>query len=318
MGSLQSRRELIRHWYRFDFPEDFYRFWEFVNRLKPLNPLAALEDQLGIILVGPFDFLYGKCDRFPPPMHPYLHWRYYLDPPEFFTVLVGGDEGIHWGYYFDSPGSGKPGYMASYYAKESLEFNCEGNTLFKAVRLAIEEKLARSILDHSEGLIQRATLIEIEDSCAKTRSILMNYQTGNRPETGDSYLETYQGKPGRFRKMVAPTLDLAGIVVPKNVYRKPVYCQKAIERMIWRKDGQSKIAREARCALQEGFPGTALQLAKALWVNCETHAQRLAHDLLQLAYSQLNQPILAEILAIHWKNRDRPWLDIFQEQAELN
>ena len=46
---LQQRRARLRAEYGFDFPEDFYRFWEFANRLSPLDPLHTL-DALDIVL----------------------------------------------------------------------------------------------------------------------------------------------------------------------------------------------------------------------------------------------------------------------------
>ena len=55
-------RDQLRALYGFDFPDDLFRFWEFVNRLKPLDPLHALSESLGLALVGPFDVLSGRFD----------------------------------------------------------------------------------------------------------------------------------------------------------------------------------------------------------------------------------------------------------------
>ena len=57
-----NRRQQLRALYGFDFPEDFFRFWEFVNRLQPLEPLRALDDH-SIQLVGPFEILAGRFDK---------------------------------------------------------------------------------------------------------------------------------------------------------------------------------------------------------------------------------------------------------------
>jgi hypothetical protein len=43
---LSQRRTQLRQMYGFDFPDDLFRFWEFANRLRPLEPLAALADGL--------------------------------------------------------------------------------------------------------------------------------------------------------------------------------------------------------------------------------------------------------------------------------
>ncbi len=111
---MRDRRQQLRELYGFDFPDDFFRFWEFVNRLQPLEPLKALLD-LSIQLVGPFEVLAGRFDGRTPRFSLLLHWRYYLDPPEFFTVLAGGEEGRHWGYYLDDPPTCS-GCVASYRA----------------------------------------------------------------------------------------------------------------------------------------------------------------------------------------------------------
>ena len=57
-----DRRHQLRELYGFNFPDDFFRFWKFVNRLQPLEPLTALLD-LSIQLVGPFEILAGRFDR---------------------------------------------------------------------------------------------------------------------------------------------------------------------------------------------------------------------------------------------------------------
>src|SRR4051812_30149860 len=134
---LQQRRARLRAEYGFDFPDDFYRFWEFANRLSPLDPLNALSEPLGITLVGPFEILAGRFDGRVPLHSLLLHWRYHDDPPEFFTVLAGGGDGLHWGYYLDDPDSGS-GCVASYYAREEYELSADGDTLFEAVRLHLE------------------------------------------------------------------------------------------------------------------------------------------------------------------------------------
>src|ERR1700736_6050148 len=146
-----KRRDQLRALYGFDFPDDLFRFWEFVNRLQPLDPLHALYEPLEIALVGPFDVLAGRFDIHTPRLSPLLHWRYYLDPPEFFTVLGGGDDRFHYGYYLDDPApltptplplregvGGEGGCVASYYASDAFELSADGDDLFEAVRRDVE------------------------------------------------------------------------------------------------------------------------------------------------------------------------------------
>src|SRR6516225_6032970 len=146
---VQKRREQLRALYGFDWPEDLFHFWEFVNRLRPLDPLNALIDTLHLQLTGPFDVLAGRFDG-RTPHHPILlHWRYYNDPPEFFTVLTGDIDGLHWGYWIDDPRTGK-GSVACYYANDAFEITPGGDSLFEAVRLDLEER-ARDYEENPEG-----------------------------------------------------------------------------------------------------------------------------------------------------------------------
>src|SRR5262249_33818213 len=117
---MASRRPQLRRLYGFDFPEDFFRFREFASRLRPLEPLAVLTEVVPVHLVGAFEVLAGRFDGRTPKFHQLLHWRYYRDPPEFFTVLAGGGDGLHWGYYLDDPAT-KSGCIASYYAADVFE-----------------------------------------------------------------------------------------------------------------------------------------------------------------------------------------------------
>ena len=122
-----ERRRRLRQLYGFDFPDDLFRFWEFVNRLRPLEPLAALAD-VGVHLAGPFDVLAGRFDRRTPRHSPLLHWRYHNDPPEFFTVLLGDTDGLHWGYYLDDPANCSR-CVASYYTNDAFELMHSGTSI---------------------------------------------------------------------------------------------------------------------------------------------------------------------------------------------
>ncbi|HVS39319.1 MAG TPA: hypothetical protein VMS17_27425, partial [Gemmataceae bacterium] len=61
-ASANQRRDQLRSLYGFDFPDDLFRFWEFVNRLAPLEPLTALYATARLHLAGPFDVLAGRFD----------------------------------------------------------------------------------------------------------------------------------------------------------------------------------------------------------------------------------------------------------------
>lgn len=63
--------------------------------------LGALKDTLDLRLVGPFEILAGthKTSK-NPQLNFHLHWRYFYDPPEFQTILLGNEASQHhFGYY---------------------------------------------------------------------------------------------------------------------------------------------------------------------------------------------------------------------------
>ncbi|XP_061627307.1 histone PARylation factor 1 isoform X5 [Phyllopteryx taeniolatus] len=99
-ASPQRRDEMLRL-YKLHMPEDLYHFWDFCEEIHPDNPCGALQDTLGLQLVGPFEVLAGahrNCKNASPNFH--LHWRYFYDPPEFQTILQGSQESQHhMGYY---------------------------------------------------------------------------------------------------------------------------------------------------------------------------------------------------------------------------
>ncbi|EPY83605.1 hypothetical protein CB1_000548026 [Camelus ferus] len=94
------REEVERH-YRLPLPEDFYHFWRFCEGLDPEKPADSLSASLGLRLVGPYDILAGKHKvRKPARLNCNLHWRFYYDPPELQTIIVGdGNTQFHMGYF---------------------------------------------------------------------------------------------------------------------------------------------------------------------------------------------------------------------------
>ena len=200
--SSNQRREQLRTLYGFDFPDDLFRFWEFANRLQPLDPLGALWGPLQIRLVGPFEVLSGRFDRHTPRLSPLLHWRYYLDPPEFFTVLAGDTDRLHWGYYLDDPPDGAR-CVASYYGNDVFELAADGDHLFQAVRLQLESNYwtetqdAEADTKYADEHKDRLRLL------SEFRPRLLQWATADRLEIGSGYVEKYQTKVARNAAIVA-------------------------------------------------------------------------------------------------------------------
>lgn len=307
---LQQRRARLRAEYGFDFPDDFYRFWEFVNRLSPLEPLSALAD-LGITLVGPFDVLAGRFDGRVPKHSLLLHWRYHADPPEFFTVLAGDTDRLHWGYWLDEPG--EPGSaVAHYYASEGLALEVDGDDLFDAVRLHLEHLHADLDTYREEDPDSADEYAQRLRRLAALRERLLPIT--ERPEVGEAYASKYARQSERQRRVIARTRGGIGIVAPHETYRPLARKDKELWAEIKRSKDPGDLVALARQALRDGFPATALKLGQDLWGLAGSVKSGYAVELLDAAYAALGRETLRRVLQTHAANRDLPLVDILSEE----
>lgn len=315
LSRLEQRRGRVQAEYGFEFPDDFYRFWEFVSRLAPLDPLHALTDTLDLTLVGPFEVLAGRFDGRVPRHSLLLHWRYHDDPPEFFTVLASGSQGFHYGYFLDDPGR-LPGCVASYDPGDAHELSTDGDTLFEALRLHLEyahgdfEAYRDGDPDHRREY--QAGLAEI----AELRSRLLVHATADRPEFGDAYTERYGGTASRQQRRLAATLEGMGIVADEGLYRPLSLPDRDLWRQLRRGVGLAEVVEEARQAAAEGYPATALKLGKDLWATGRKRATAHALDLLDAAYEALGRESLRRVLQTHRANRTLASVDILEAESD--
>ena len=161
--------------------------------------------------------------------------------------------------------------------------------------------------DHEEKLEQLAEL----------RTALRRFATDDRPETGEAYVEKYLTRAARIRRkrVLAPTQDGMGIVVHPELYRPLSAKDRALWKRLWKEDDPAALVEEARQALREGYPGTALKLGKELWAVGGPNNSAYAFELLDGAYAALGREVLREVLRAHREGRDRPWLDVLQDEA---
>ncbi|MHB1423054.1 MAG: ADP-ribosylation family protein [Gemmataceae bacterium] len=306
---MRDRRRQLRELYGFDFPEDFFRFWEFVNRLHPLEPLHALRD-FCLQLVGPFEILEGRFDNLTPRYSLLLHWRYYFDPPEFFTLLTsGGDDAMHWGYFLDEP-PGRSRCAASVSTLSIKEMATEGEDLFEAVRLWLEEEHDDCERDRDEGMIGERICERKLAKLATLRNCLLAFGTEERREVGAAYTERYAGIALRNEDVIANTYDGMGIVAPPESYRPLFRSDENLWHYLGVTDDPLNVVKRARRMLRKGFPGTALKLGKDLWaIGGEPHTE-YAYELLDAAYAALGREALRKVLRVHRENRELRSVDI--------
>ena len=242
--SSSQRRDQLRALYGFDFPDDLFRFWEFVNRLQPLDPLHALSGALGVVLVGPFEVLSGASTSTRRASARSSIGATTSTRPKFFTVLAGGEDCRHWGYFLDDPVTGT-GCLADYYAYESFFLAHDGDTLFEAVRLELEYSCHYADYRPEDG----ACPAEYEEELRHTdalRKAIVRYATADRPEVGEAYTDKYGGRCSRSERIVAETSEDMGIVAPPDTYRPLSLPDKKLRSLLYTKDDPAAVVEEAR------------------------------------------------------------------------
>ena len=80
-----------------------------------------------------------------------VHWRYYRDPPEFLTFMLGNTDGLHYGLWFDD-GRTCSG-VASYYNNDGGGIDASARSPLEAVRAFLER--AWVDLDYDDDLAYR-------------------------------------------------------------------------------------------------------------------------------------------------------------------
>ena len=130
---LANPKMFLRHKFVHEMPEDFFQFWEFCKTKNKDHPEKVFE-KVGLLLVGPFDFMAGKFHNaaVQEPGDYIRHWRFYYDPPEFQTVFVKKGTGIHYGYWRDEPNA-EQCYVARNDYKKGCAVKIFETNLFKSL-----------------------------------------------------------------------------------------------------------------------------------------------------------------------------------------
>jgi hypothetical protein len=291
---MSKPEQRIRDFYGFAFPDDFFRFREFMGSLPP----GILRDTCDMHPAFPFDVADGQ----PPqdyPEHPLWEDRYYHDLPEFITLFNGTVDGLHYGYVLDAPGE-LPPVVAHYWHSDTFQHTIVGDTLFEATRWYVEAS-ERDVLEMAEDPCEA-------DYCQKRREQVTALQTAlsrvwgaERKQTGEEYLNEFHGS--RWRKPVAKTWDELGIVTRPAQYTRLASDPFAGYSVDPPRRQVEELASEAMQFLRAGRPGAALKLGRDLWVWASEFPE--CYTLLDAAYSELRREPLRKLLAAarDWRRR---------------
>jgi hypothetical protein len=287
---MKKHHELMEAKYGFPFPEDFFRFWDFVTVLAAEGIYlsdAPLHIQLGTA------FQVFSADLDVAQFDPLLESRYRNDPPEFFTVLGGLTDGLHWGYYSDHPEAGE-WIVASYYHSDSYDMAIVGTTLLQAVRRQLEA-VWEDVADYLVTDVAHASDYEQWlERLSRIREVLMRFETGDDPTTGLAYLQRNICQ----REVTAPNKAGVGIVLDAMVddplYRESIGVSRLLQKSELNLQDCERLLALADNCLQDGYPGTALRIGQELWLVAECWVQ--VQRLLQKTYAALGRPGLQKAL----------------------
>ncbi|XP_015341705.1 histone PARylation factor 1 isoform X1 [Marmota marmota marmota] len=309
--SSDLRKEVENH-YKLSLPEDFYHFWKFCEELDPEKPADSLSTSLGLRLVGPYDILAGKhkMKKKSIGLNFNLHWRFYYDPPEFQTIIIGDNKTqYHMGYFRDSPDE-LPVYVGINEAKKNCTIVQNGDNVFAAVKLFLMKKL-KEVTDK-----KKASLLKNVDEKLTEAARKLGYSLEQR---------TLKMKQ-RDKKVVTKTFHSAGLVVPvdKNDvgYRELPETDADLKRIcktiVEAASDEERL--KAFAPIQEMMTfvqfandecdyGMGLELGMDLFCYGSHYFHKVAGQLLPLAYNLLKRNLFAEIIEDHLANRSKEDID---------
>ncbi|KAM3939173.1 histone PARylation factor 1 [Leptodactylus fuscus] len=302
-----SLRQELESLYKVTMPEDFYRFWTFCAEINQEDPSDALRSSLGLQLVGPYDILSGKhkAAKKTSDINYNLHWRFFYDPPEFQTIIVGDSKTQHHiGYYRDSPEE-LPVFLGSNDAVKGCLITPTGDNVFSAVKQFAVKKLKETSDRKTENVLK--DLVEKLTAAVDSLGYSLEQKTASMKR--------------RDRKVVTKSFHGAGLVVPvdkkNNVgYRELPHTdgnlKKICKAIVDASDDEKRM--KAFAPIQEMITfvqfandecdyGMGYELGIDLFCYGSHYFHKVAGQLLPLAYKLLKRDLFAEIIESHLANR---------------
>lgn len=300
-------REELRLKFKVEMPQDFFDFWDYCKSINPAKPSEALKEDIGLVLGGPYDVMAGrlKCVKGQRPNY-LLHHRFFYDPPEFQTVLLGDEKKQHHlGYYRDEPLKA-PVFIASNSAAEGCTITTQGENIFAAAKL------------HIDRLIKQTKDKKTLEGLKKVDKSLTEWAK----KSNHSLEARTKNMKGRDKKVVTKTFHKAGIVVPldstgvgyrelpetdgdlKKILKKIVESETEQARARY-SDSLQEIITLIQFANDECDYGQGYELGLDLFCFGHERFHSMIGMLLSVAYQLLGREEFGEILDAHLKEREK-------------
>lgn len=300
-------REELRLKFKVEMPQDFFDFWDYCKSINPAKPSEALKEDISLVLGGPYDVMAGrlKCVKGQRPNY-LLHHRFFYDPPEFQTVLLGDEKKQHHlGYYRDEPLKA-PVFIASNSAAEGCTITTQGENIFAAAKL------------HIDRLIKQTKDKKTLEGLKKVDKSLTEWAK----KSNHSLEARTKNMKGRDKKVVTKTFHKAGIVVPldstgvgyrelpetdgdlKKILKKIVESETEQARARY-SDSLQEIITLIQFANDECDYGQGYELGLDLFCFGHERFHSMIGMLLSVAYQLLGREEFGEILDAHLKEREK-------------
>lgn len=318
-----EQKKLLKEIYGFEFPEDFWEFIKFYEEIKGTPNQKALEDfeGLGIIPTGPFDVIKGDFIGKEPKLPLTHHMRYRMDPPEFYTILLGRDDGLHFGYWVNDTRESDI-CIASYYNHDAYGIDYYGNNIFEMLRYRLEDMVGAFQQDmSSEDEEGKRYTKKILRRLSGLRNVLMKYGTGDRRLTGEEYCNCYEEEDSRT--YMAPTWEGMGIRVPEETFE--CWDEKYFDGWNgptahsedYMAEDIIRLCQHAETFLERGLYGNALHIGKNLWSFGRRYSEEATRILYQ-AYCGLGRENYAKLIQLHQLHGDRKYASIIDYEPLEN
>uniref|UniRef100_A0A8C6FT71 Histone PARylation factor 1 n=1 Tax=Moschus moschiferus TaxID=68415 RepID=A0A8C6FT71_MOSMO len=272
------RKEVENH-YRLPLPEDFYHFWRFCEGLDPEQPADSLSASLGLRLVGPYDILAGKhkIKKKSASLNFNLHWRFYYDPPEFQTIIIG-----------DSKTQFHMGYFRLFLMKKLKEATDKKET---SLLKTIDEKLTEAARELGLSLEQRTVRMKQRDKKVVTKTF-----------HGAGLVVPVDKNDVGYRELPETDASL------RRICRTIVEAPSDADRLQAFAPIQEMMT-YVQFANDECDYGMGLELGLDLFCYGSHYFHKVAGQLLPLAYNLLKRNLFAETVEAHLAHRSQEDVD---------
>lgn len=291
MHSFDTDRAWLRGIYGLDFPDALFQLHALMQSVKAER--AEKDDPFSAIAwspTGPLALLAKRASYKKPTLDMLLHWRFFGDPPEFFSCVHGDCDGEHWGMLLDDPARGFRG-VGAYFNNDGDEIRVYGglfDALLQRIEHAIDGAVENAEGDPDSAADYLATIASAEWLRERTIRFMTEREVARDEQRGTG-IASVTG------------LDL---IVPQASFAAMSTSDDDVVELLDDPARLTALVDEAHALARQGKPAGALQLARALHWMGSAAVTPLALRLHVAAYTALDRMPLARIAETHCAHRD--------------